>query len=71
MNLFPQAVRQALKEQGVVFEYDAGEGKKGQVWFDKNLNKVMYVLDKTIVGSMSVKQAKMYGTIEYIKTYGL
>lgn len=71
MNLFPKAVRQALENKGCSFFYDAGEGKTGEVWFDKALNKVMYVLDKTIVGSMSVKQAKMYGTVEYIKKYGL
>lgn len=72
MMLFPEAVRLALKNKGCSYEYNAGQGETGSVWYEKKFDKIMYVLKTThIVGSMSVKQAKLYGTEEYLRKYGL
>jgi len=70
--LFPEAVKKALDKKGYTFNYYAGNNHEGQVWFDKRLNKIMYVIETCkIVGSMPLKQAKLYGSEKYLTRYNL
>lgn len=58
LNSFHTALKLLLLDLKISYSYDAGNGNKGQVWFESKANKIFYKLDCNICGSFTMREAK-------------
>ena len=58
MKSFNTALKLLLLDLKICYSYDAGNGNKGQVWFEPRLNKIYCKLDCGCLDSLTIRQAK-------------